>query len=213
MKPCRLWAMYGPALLLAVLLLPSVADAQGFTLDGELWSLDVGTNALSVQQTYVPGEPLPPGVQPPPYYRYRSGDKLPEGYHIEQRPTTGLLIAGYIVTGVPYAVGLLIALAAGFDNKSPWLLLPVVGPWITLGTRERACNEIGDSGFDSAYCFGDRTTEWLLGIDGVIQAIGGSLVALGFIVTRSYAVRDQVSYFVVPSPVGSGYGLKAVGWL
>jgi len=211
MKLFRLCVIGGLAILLTALFFTRTGVAQELSLDSELGLLNDGSSP-GFTQSYQPGQPLPPGVEPPPYYRYRSGDPLPKGYHVEDRATKGLLIAGYIVTGIPYVAGLVIALAAGLDNQSGWLLLPVAGPWVTLGERRRACDEIGDSGWDSAYCVGDRISEWLLGIDGVIQGIGAGLVVLGLVITKPYAVRDEVPYVVTPSVVGSGYGLKAYGW-
>ncbi len=162
-------------------------------------------------QEYQPGQPLPPGMLPPPEYEYTPGHLLPEGYHLENRPRSGFLVGGFIVTAVPYFSGLLVAAANGLDNKSEYLFLPFAGPWLTLGMRERACNEIGDSAVDSPHCFTDRSAEWLLGIDGVMQGIGGVLVLMGYTLTKPYAVRDGFSMTVVPAQVGSGYGLQAIG--
>jgi hypothetical protein len=47
--------------------------------------------------------------------------------------------------------------------------------------------------------------------DGIIQALGGTFLILGYTVTKEYVVRDDVGYFVTPMRVGSGYGVGAVG--
>lgn len=162
---------------------------------------------------YVPGHPLPPGMRPPPEYRYTPGDMLPEGYHIEDRPRRGLLISGYLVGGIPYGFGLLIGAAKKFENQLGWLALPVAGPFLTFAFRERACNEIGETAFDSWHCVWDRTSEWFLIGDGVLQAVGGTLVIIGYGSTTPFAVRDDRdgALWVGPMLVSDGAGLGAYG--
>lgn len=168
---------------------------------------------VAAQQRFVPGQPVPEGTRPPPEYRYEPGTVIAEGYHIEDRPKTGMLVLGYVVTGIPYMTGFLIAAVADFDNQSGWLLLPVAGPWLTLGKRERACNMIGDSGLDSPHCFADRAAEWMLGIDGVIQAAGATFLLLGYTLTTPWAVRDDTATNVTVTPfrLADGYGLVLHG--
>src|SRR4029079_10831634 len=57
-----------------------------------------------------PGYPPPGyGYPPPGYYgepserrAWREGDPIPPGYHVEERPRSGLIVAGSIMIGVPY---------------------------------------------------------------------------------------------------------------
>jgi hypothetical protein len=167
----------------------------------------------AAQQRYVPGQPVPEGTQPPPEYEYQAGTVIAEGYRLEHRPTKGLVLTGYLVTGIPYGIGVMVGTVNDFDNQSGWLLLPVAGPWLTLAKRERACNMIGDSGLDSPRCFADRSAEWMLGIDGVIQAIGGTFLVLGYAITTPWAVRGEVATQITVAPLrlADGYGLQLYG--
>ena len=47
--------------------------------------------------------------------------------------------------------------------------------------------------------------------DGIVQAMGGFLLVMGFSFTKSYAVRDDLNLTVAPIRVGDGFGLMAVG--
>lgn len=128
---------------------------------------------------------------------------------VRRGPRRGFLIAGYVTLGVPYGLGLVGAAAADFDNHSSWLALPVFGPFLTFARRERACNEIGDSAFDSAYCFSDRTFEWLLLVDGVMQVTGATFIAIGH--SMGSVETSEPAWAVTPARIGSGYGLGALG--
>jgi hypothetical protein len=163
---------------------------------------------------YIPSEPLPPGMQAPPEYRYTPGTLLPKGYHIEERPRRGFLITGYLVAGIPYGAGLLTAAATGFSNESHYLVLPIVGPWLSLGLdNDSECGLMqGRSSEDpSTACDLQIAGDALLLSDGILQMIGGTFVVLGYTLTRPYAVRDEAWYAVMPSPVGSGYGFALFG--
>jgi hypothetical protein len=151
-----------------------------------------------------------PVGQLPPLYPYREGQLLPPGYHLEDRPRQGFVTAGFLVTGIPYGIGLLVAMSANFRNQSGWLALPFFGPWLMMGQRQNACVGRDADSEDASDCWTDLVLIPLL-VDGVIQTIGGTFLTIGYLVTKKWAVRDGVSYVVVPSRIGSGYGLSAVG--
>lgn len=149
----------------------------------------------------------------PPRYIYREGTPIPSGYHLEELPRAGLVKAGFIVTGVAYSMGLIGAFSADFANESGWLALPFAGPWITIGRREYGCfgKRRTEDGYDAAKCLGDTVVLPLIFL-GMAQAAGGTLLAVGYIATREWAVRDDDAAFtVIPAPVGSGYGLQLLG--
>src|SRR5687768_3783361 len=52
----------------------------------------------------------------PPVYPYREGMPLPPGYHLEERPRRGLVIAGWLAAGIPYGLGLSFAASSDFGN-------------------------------------------------------------------------------------------------
>jgi hypothetical protein len=149
----------------------------------------------------------------PPRYVYREGTPIPAGYHLEERPRAGFVKAGFITTGVAYSTGLIGAFSANFANQSGWLALPFAGPWITIGRREYGCfgKRRTEEGYDAAKCLGDTVVVPLIFL-GMAQAAGGTFLAVGYIATREWAVRDDAAAFtVIPAPVGSGYGLQLLG--
>jgi hypothetical protein len=148
--------------------------------------------------------------QLPPRYPYKEGQLIPPGYHLEDRPRQGFVAAGYIVTAVPYAIGLLAAVSADFANHSGWLVVPFVGPWLTLGRRENACVGRAESAQDDGDCWTDLVMAPLI-MDGIVQTIGGTFLAIGYLATKEWVVRDDLAYVVVPAPIGSGYGLRVAG--
>jgi hypothetical protein len=161
---------------------------------------------------YPPPHPYAyPYAQLPPHYPYREGTPIPPGYHLESRPRSGFVTAGFVVTGIPYAIGLMAASSATFANASGWLAIPFAGPWLTMGNREWRC--LGKSESEqSDNCAPDLILAPLI-VDGVIQTIGGTFLLIGYLATKEYVVRDDLALVVAPSPVGSGYGLNLFGAL
>src|SRR5205823_3889287 len=100
----------------------------------------------------------------------------------ESRPRRGLLIGGAVILGVPYVLGLSIASGEDFPNRTGWLVVPGVGPWITLATRHRA----GCGGSDS--CTGDAidaATRTFLVLDGLMQTAGAIMFISGLAAPRT----------------------------
>ena len=148
----------------------------------------------------------------PPRYPYKEGTPIPLGYHLEDRPLRGFVIAGYLVTGIPYAIGLMAAAAADFANASGWLLVPFAGPWLAIGQRDYECmgRDLPEEEEDDARCLKDLVIVPLI-LDGSIQAIGGTFLVLGYALTKEYVVRDDIGAVILPSAVGSGYGVTVLG--
>jgi hypothetical protein len=166
----------------------------------------------------------PPGAYPaaypppPPGYAYAypvarrapesapyDGGPVPPGYHVEEQSRRGPIIAGAVVIGSAYALGLAVASTENFPNSTGWLVVPVLGPWITLAARHR--NVAYCTGFD--VCNGtsddDNTTRTMLILDGLTQATGTILLAYGLSSSRKVIARDFVgSLHFVPSEIGRG---------
>jgi hypothetical protein len=127
------------------------------------------------------------------------------------------VITGYILTGIPYGIGLLAAVGSNFTNKSGYLLVPWAGPWLTLGLRDSRCEDLeSESDFDEAAsdtwgCTEDAMVDWVLVMDGIIQAAGGAVLLAGYLATSPKLVRNEPGFALAPAPVGSGYGLSALG--
>jgi hypothetical protein len=149
---------------------------------------------------------LPPGMELP----YEEGDPIPPGYRLRQQKRRGLIIAGSIVTGIPWVISLTAATGADFENKSGYLVVPAIGPWLMLlagGGSDRSC------GSNTTFCEESRAgLRAVLVFDGLMQSAGAAMFAAGFLFPRQRLVRQDVTVSVLPTTFGPGtYGLGAVG--
>jgi hypothetical protein len=149
---------------------------------------------------------LPPGMELP----YEEGDPIPPGYHLVKRKRKGLIIAGSIVTGVPWVFGVMAAVGEDFEDNTGLLLIPVIGPWALLATdtaRDRSCGPT--DGVCVASKAGLRST---LVLDGIVQVAGATMFAAGMFFPSTRLVRKDVVVSVVPTTFGhGGYGIGAIG--
>jgi hypothetical protein len=171
--------------------------------------------AYPSQPAYYPAPyAYPPQLyQPPAELPYREGAPIPLGYHREERPRKGLVTAGWIVTGIPYGLGLVAAVSADFDNASGWLAVPFMGPWLTLGRRHYSCGDSDQNGDgrEGLHCVGDIFAVMGLIMDGVIQAGGGTLLLIGYANPKTHVIRDDAKLQIRPMRLGSGHGLGMAG--
>lgn len=112
------------------------------------------------------------------------------------------------MTLIPWGLGTLIATGANFRNESVWLTVPIVGPWLTMGRREYNGCQNEDDGLG---CLGDIFTTMGLILNGAVQAGGGTMLLVGNVATKKELVRNDMAMGLVPSRVGSGYGVRAFG--
>jgi hypothetical protein len=170
---------------------------------------------LATSRARAQSEPPPEPAQRPAVdpRHWHDGDPVPPGYHVEDVPRSGLVKAGYIVTGIPYFFSVVAALAAKNDNESGWLLLPIAGPWVTMGRRNYGCNPDANnpSTGQSLTCVADVFVVMGLIFDGIVQATGGALLLAGYVATKPGLVRNDSSLHLVPVRIGSGMGVGAVG--
>lgn len=139
---------------------------------------------------------------------YTEGDPIPPGYHVESRVRGGLIGGGLGMFGGAYLISVLVA-AVGSDISSVcnsyagsgtctnplWpLYLPVVGPWVTMGTAG-----------------GSATGLVFLAIDGLLQGAGAAMTIIGIAVPKTVLVRNDLgSLQITPMMVGGtspGFGL------
>ncbi len=176
------------------------------------------------QQAPPPGygyypPPPPPGwyyQQPPATLPYRKDEPIPPGYRLERRPRTGLIIAGAVVTAVPYFIGLSIASASKFSNAGGFLVIPAVGPWLTLAARENTnCYDYNNGSLNSSYysCGTDAGIVTVLVLDALIQTTGAILFVIGIASDRELLVRQDVAKlrFTPLKFNNGGYGLGLHG--
>ncbi len=162
-------------------------------------------------QAAYPGYPAPyapPRKPPPKELAYHEGMTVPDGYHLETSVRRGPVIAGSIVLGIPYVLGLAIAAGANYANSSAWLAVPAIGPWLTLGIRNHSCGS-QDVGCDA----GEVLARTFLVLDAVMQTTGAALLIWGVADRKQRVLRDDVVRVigVAPTRVGSGYGLGLLG--
>ena len=143
--------------------------------------------------TYPPGAyPQYPGGYATPYayappkpvkLAYHEGQAPPPGYHLEENPRKGLVIAGAVVLGVTYGLSASIGLAAQ-NTDYRWLAIPVFGPFIALGARNECnSNNFGCEGIDTVVRF-------YLVLDGIAQLGGAAMLISGVAFRKKELVSD-----------------------
>jgi hypothetical protein len=106
---------------------------------------------------------------------------------------------------VPWALGVSVAGENNFSNRSGWLLIPALGPWITLAARKNCTNTVYD------YC-NDDGVRGILIFDGLAQTAGATLLILGIALPRTQLVRADVATLeLVPMLGPAQTGVAAVG--
>ncbi len=115
---------------------------------------------------------------------------------------TGLAVGGAILFGVSYAVGIGYAASNGFSSGLGAVAVPLVGPFIAMGSRNLGCEvpPIGlgvDPGAEVEACQQQLVSEGaalaaLAGI-GVAEVLGGGLFLIGLLDRDEAWVRLDVS--------------------
>jgi hypothetical protein len=113
---------------------------------------------------------------------YAPGGPVPEGFRISRGFDSGLFAAGVAIFGFSYAMSVVLAVSDVSlvetdredepTGRNRALYAPLIGPWVALGTMDRPGGEVA-----------------LLIADGVVQAAGLSLVAVGLGTERLWLVR------------------------
>lgn len=157
------------------------------------------------QPSYVPQSVAMSG--PRVIRDWNEGEPIPPGYHESTRIRKGLVIGGAVTFGVMYlftAFGATIADGACAGTCSVGsLFVPVVGPFIYMGTK-------GNTALDNFW----------LGFDGVVQAGGLAMFIIGLAAPSTVLVRNDLGTTATPkapklaltpvpliSPTAQGLGL------
>jgi hypothetical protein len=140
--------------------------------------------------------------------RYVEGRPIPPGYHLESRPQRGLVISGACLLAIPYSLSASVAASSRHDGDA-YLLIPVIGPFIDLSTRND--NSSADSG-----------ARFSLTLDGLLQTAGAALLIIGVAVPEKFLERDDAplarrqaptfAWSIAPRTLGrNGLGVGVVG--
>jgi hypothetical protein len=145
---------------------------------------------------------------------------VPAGYHLEERPRKGLVIAGSVVLGTTYFLSAAIGMAST-NTGDRWLLVPVFGPFLDLGARgSDSCTTSSSARTCDAL---ETVVRFYLALDGVVQGSGALLLISGFVFPKKEFVSD--SYYgrtrgpgvawwtVTPDVTSSRVGLTLRGGL
>lgn len=136
---------------------------------------------------YAP-PPAPPRFTAPPPPARMDPDDPPPGYHTESRSRRGIVLGGALMLGIPYLISAGVG-AAGITDHNRGIvpmLVPVVGPFITLET-----SHVFEGTRDQAATVGRVFGAMGLIVDGVLQVGGLSLVVVGLAAQKRVVVRDR----------------------
>lgn len=184
---------------------PTATAALPPTAEANLPPPPAGYRYVRLTSTHAPAPLAAPELQ------YEDGDPIAPGYRVLEQPRRGLVTAGYVVTAIPYGISAMAALSADFKNQSWYLLLPFVGPWMTIGRRNYADCTKSENARETGTCAIDVLVVIGLAMDGVMQVAGGTLLLTGYLATTKRLVRNDVSLSLQPQVIGTGYGVGASG--
>jgi hypothetical protein len=165
-----------------------------------LWLGTASHLAPATAQSYAPAATEDGG---------RDGTNLPAGTHVEKHVRRGWVIAGSIVFGVAYGLGLVSAASQDSSSPSKWLAIPVVGPWIALGALgsydEAACDR--NSSSSSKICPSKSGAQEAYPMLGIGQLAGIGMVLGGVLLKRTEIVPDViVEHEVTVAPFYASHG-------
>jgi hypothetical protein len=138
---------------------------------------------------------------PPAVLPYREGQPIPNAYRLESHANTGLIIGGLVTFLASYGTAVGFAAKHDFDNGLGWTALPVVGPYGAIGARSFSCTQTDPR---SQKCLHRAVDEvkavTFLAVDGMIQAVGATLLLVGIADRTKELVRiDMPSASVTPT--------------
>jgi hypothetical protein len=144
---------------------------------------------------------------------YSEGQPVPNGYHVEERLRRGLVIGGSLTLGIPWVLSATAAVANDFKDKTGFLMIPAIGPWLMLAAGGASDDGCTSDDFSGDLCKSEHTTQrGALFLDGIAQTTGAILLAVGIGYPTKRLIRNTVSLSVAPTSLGrDGYGLGATG--
>ena len=153
-----------------------------------------------VQQVYV--TQAAPLAGPRVIKDYDDGEPVPPGYHPETKIRTGLVVGGAVTFGVLYLISALVAAAISDVNRGTghdgddgsFLYVPVAGPFLQMTKTDSS------------------TANVFLGIDGIAQAAGATMLVVGLTSPKTVLVRNDIGEVrLMPMRMGQGGGGLGLG--
>jgi hypothetical protein len=102
----------------------------------------------------------------------------------EIRPSRSLLRMGAAALAVSYLPSFVVASTSHRDGDQ-WLFVPIVGPWVDLGTREGCAISGGD-------CSNEPLFRVALIAAGIVQVAGATALIASFILPEYRVERERV---------------------
>jgi len=135
---------------------------------------------------------------------YKEGEPPPEGYYLAKQSRRGLTIAGIAVFGGAYALSVIGALSALTDSRGDGgyepLFIPVLGPFITMGTAEDT--QLGGDGLGALFL-----------LDGLAQTAGAVMFIVGMASGEKKVYKRNDVSSALPAPdVLVGPGSASLRW-
>ena len=183
-----------------------------------------------------PVAPYPPPYAVPYYYPqpidvrpqtmdWEPGRPIPAGYRVVSYARKGFVVSGSIIFGISYGTSLLIAGNSTESSSSDYLsgsevpfnpsmlYIPVIGPWIALGTlKSYNCSNSSSYSCTDAKSSADSWRTLLI-FDGVAEVWGAAFIALGVSWRwHQLVLTENVRAQIMPVQMGTtGRGLAMVG--
>jgi hypothetical protein len=141
---------------------------------------------------------------------YDASGPMVSRYEPQSHPRWGLVIAGGVMLGAGYGFAVVGAVDTKFKDKGGFLLIPVVGPLVTIlaGGAKGSCPPSTMSCAEH----NDQGKTFVLGLDTAVQAAGALMLTLGIVFPRRRLEPTDMSLNVLPVALGNGgYGAGVVG--
>ena len=126
--------------------------------------------------------------------RYHPGMTIPDGYRVETKRKPGLYVGGAVTLGGAYLLTVSAAAIVEPLDSSVWpLYIPVVGPFIALGTTS----------------YSSAGSSYLLVMDGLVQAAGLGMLVGGVVGKKWLVPIPRMAYN--PDNGGAEAGMQLMG--
>jgi hypothetical protein len=150
---------------------------------------------------------------------YVEGQPVPDGYRLDSSSNTGLMVGGLLTLLAGYGAAFVVASGNDFENGTQWLVVPVIGPWGALASRENPCAgiDVMNAEIEDAECIEKALDEAqliaFLTVDGIAQVVGATLFLIGAASREKVLLRNDIAgVHLAPSGLGRrALGLTATG--